>query len=1194
MATYTVNGKQYTDHALMDEIVYNCKLILDGTIIKNDELALSKETANSMNNFDYYRNFVEGNMTYRVMPLVDSYLKEFGYDYRMIQSFKNNRDNIPEADRQELVDFVKERYVRDFVEENDYYRTLMGLPNYGTNEYNIYLSKSDFPSDYNKEIDLSKPIHEYSDELISILDSTGKMDELISTHSGSRYEYLKFLGQRKIDFYTARKASKWDILYIPSAETLVEDRFIELYLSNRDIYLKRSYSDAFSFSSDYYEQIMILLVLCQTFNDMIVDVPEWYIRRDIFDIRSVQYFLESYGVAFYKEIPLKYQIRIVKSLNKLIKYKASNKNCFDIKDIFAADDVYIYKYYMFKKRLAANKTTYVKGKNDNEKYELEFVATEIGKSYDDYIKDMIYRKRYDDITLADKYWDGEDEHDYIYNQHLNREFTIEGTKYMSIEYDISMEQYLYQMSFFLGLLLDSNLNFDDITIKVPSIQKDTSFKVSDLFLLLILLTSAYYNGDTTKRLPEDFNNRYLPKPPFLPYDDYDGGYADSIDFDNDYNGMYSKDEFFEYRNTDGGYANNNPNKPTFDVDGALGSTLEDDFLNSVLDYDDNKMLQGSDVGNNIHYLWLEADGGNHVEYSEFKSVEDHYNWMHKQFPELFDNSYTRNHVIGYNSNADLDMIAKVISRRHSTFHFEHGFTLEDLGVQDFHIPKDINSIDELIKVYKDNKEIHDNLKEKIRAASTRDEAIVYEWVYNQLFTKDFDYNFYLLSNGTKSNDIGDVLKDRDYVLWNLYHNFMLEGSLETRQDGIREVIENIIDTLQYYINDPDLKYIFSFAATSSPGAMAHYIYLIVTFFKSYKVYFLDPSAAFIVDSKEDNTAGARYDAINELKLDFWKTDKFNARDVYAINYTIPVETDVRSPIIEVMDIYKYFVPMPGDDYDYDGLSANDEDLEYKDANGGIADDKKCIPFYVLNGGPGFGVIKDLWDINGSDAKEKKGYLMVDGGGSFHLDDIAVHFHCSHYHHYILDGGNDETDKFVRHSMHPKVIDNQDNLIVKVSNVQRDKLTQNDDESWTAQEYQSTWNRYGNLPMEDWYGNTSPGYFESYESVYNDLLDMIQIQSNKEINDHKLIFYTDIDQVCKPRNLSTYRTYEDSTYEDNGANHPYERLNPFRFGDEWNSLDDRVSYLELERIRNSEHIRANYEAIKKLRVWAVWGPFENYD
>lgn len=1189
MASYTVNGKRYTDHALMDEIVYNCKLILDGILVKNDELANYYETKESIQQYEYFLKFHNGTATYRSIPCNMDILMKFGYDYHFAKSIMNDRENIPEADRNDLIEFSKTYFFAHFEEENEYYRTLLGLPEYGTTEYDIYLDRSDFPSDYEKEIDLTKPIHQLNNELISILRKNGKLDRLIASHSGSKYMYLRYLGDHKIDLYTARKARKWDILYMPYAESQVQDRFLEFYLSNREIYLKRTYSDAFSFNNDYYEQIMILLLLCQTFNDMVVDVPEWYIHRDIFDIRSVQYFLSSYGVAFYKEIPLRYQIRIVKSLNKLIKYKASNKNCFDIIDIFSADEVSIFKYYLLKKRIA-NGNTYVHGKSDSEKYELEFVGTKIGESYDDYIKDMIYRHPYDDYTLADKYWDGENTHEFVKLNHVNKDFTIEGTKYMSIEYDISMSDYLYQMSFFLGLLLDSKINFDDIKIKVPSIQKDTDFRVSDLFLLLILLTSAYYNGDTSKRIPDIYcSDRTQPQPPFTPYDIYDGGYAGSIDNDNDYNGRYAKNETSYAKQADGGYAKDA--KVFFDINAMVASTPESDYMNPV-DYDDNYMLQGSDTGNNLYFDWLEADGGNHVEYSEFKSVEDHYDWMKKKYPELFDEDLHKNHVIGFNSDADLDMIAKVIQYRHSKFHFEHGFTLEDLGVQDFHIPKEIHTIDELISVYKDNKKIYKKLKEKINLASNRDEAIVYEWVFDQLFTKPFDYNFYTLSDGTSTDSIDKILKDRNYILWKLYDEMMQIPALETRQDAIREPMDEIIQTLQFYLNDDELKYIFSFTATSSPSAMIHYIHLMVTFFKSYKVYFLDPSAAFIIDSKEENKAGAHYDSLAELKLDYWKDDAFFMNDSYSVTVERHISEDLRSSVIEVLDIFQHYVPLPGDDYDYDGKDATDFGDTYKDANGGIANDKKCYPFFVLNGGPGFGVIKDLWDLDGSNSTEKQGALDVDGGGSFHLEDIAIHSHCNHYHHYIINGGDSETDKFVRHSMHPKMIDSQDTVIMRISTMQFDKLTQNkEDGSWTAQEFESYWNGYEDLPMEDWYGYTSgTGGFESYSSAYNDLLDLIQIQSKQEIKDTMLQIPTKIEMECEPVNLSTIGTYEDSTYTDNGANTPYKGLLPLQY-EVWNNLEARIRRLEYQRIFNQNQIKLNYQKIQQLKELAIWIPFE---
>ena len=46
-------------------------------------------------------------------------------------------------------------------------------------------------------------------------------------------------------------------------------------------------------------------------------------------------------------------------------------------------------------------------------YDLEFIRVPIDESYDDYIKNNLYKEDYDSITELDKYWDGEDIHSYI-------------------------------------------------------------------------------------------------------------------------------------------------------------------------------------------------------------------------------------------------------------------------------------------------------------------------------------------------------------------------------------------------------------------------------------------------------------------------------------------------------------------------------------------------------------------------------------------------------------------------------------------------------------------------------------------------------------------------------------------------------------------------------------------------------------
>ena len=79
---------------------------------------------------------------------------------------------------------------------------------------------------------------------------------------------------------------------------------------------------------------MMIMIIVQAFDDMIIRAPEYIIRRDVFDLRTIQYIFDSCGVEFFPDIPLKYQKRLVKNLNRLIKYKSCDKNLIDISKLF--------------------------------------------------------------------------------------------------------------------------------------------------------------------------------------------------------------------------------------------------------------------------------------------------------------------------------------------------------------------------------------------------------------------------------------------------------------------------------------------------------------------------------------------------------------------------------------------------------------------------------------------------------------------------------------------------------------------------------------------------------------------------------------------------------------------------------------------------------------------------------------------
>ena len=348
---YYVKGKTYTDHPLMDEICYNCKLILKSIVIKNDVLAMQKETKNSLGNAEmFFLMHDKSYIDFDTFNFTREIYEAYGYDNKQIKRYLEDRYLIPVSDRDSLTQFANEYFKANFEEENDYYRMLIGLPPFNTGEeYYIWLTSSDIPANYSKQVHLDLPLHEQPIDLINLLYENGTIDNLRKIFVGSNYSYMMYLGSRKIDLYTARKAAKWDILYMPNVYYLVRDKFIDFYKVNRETYMTRSYQEFFSQSGEYYDQMMILIVLAETFSNLIADTPQWYIRRDVFDLRSCKYFLESSGVEYFKIIPLKYQIRIVKNLNRLIKYKSSNQNIEDILDIFDSPNTKIYRYWLYKK-----------------------------------------------------------------------------------------------------------------------------------------------------------------------------------------------------------------------------------------------------------------------------------------------------------------------------------------------------------------------------------------------------------------------------------------------------------------------------------------------------------------------------------------------------------------------------------------------------------------------------------------------------------------------------------------------------------------------------------------------------------------------------------------------------------------------------------------------------------------------------
>jgi len=1301
---YSVNGKIYTDHPLMDEIVDCCKTIFKGIVVKNDVLALSYETEESLEESNEFISIVENRVNLDSFPftyeMLESFCDEDGNPIFTDEEIKNilyNHSTVPVIYRKSLLEHCRKYYMEHYEEKNNYYRSLAGLPPWPetvyniTRErsdkyYNIYISASDFPADYDtSHINFSNPIdnterifiHWLSSDDISVLEYNGLLDNLISEYQGFNYSYLRYLGYKSIDIYKARKAIKWEILYMPSVEQLVRQRFEELYNINRSMYLKRTYQDAMSLGSNHYDESLILLLLCQTFNDLVVDVPEWYIRRDIFDIRSVQYFLESFGVEFFPEIPLKYQVAIVKNLNKLIKYKSSAKNNNDIIDIFGLDGTYIYKYFLYKKKKNDSEST------DPENYDLEFIKVKQGDAFDKYIEDNIYRYDYDTLTLQDKFWDGvykewnhiEDKsfkerlHEAVRDEHIeDADYTVEGTKYMSIDYEIDMSEYKYQVEYFFNMLLDSKVDTDDIKIIVPTVSTSTELKLTDIFIFLYTLSFVFDAKDTIPDKvirPEDRTTHKLDiETPRVEY--YDSLYRDDGDFDDYYKwnnifGTYVVPVKTDTRQFDFGGVRYD-NWAFTDIDYDLSYLY--DYYNYSEDpdnhlYDFQYRAGGPDEGYNFNdpidvdpeEYWKQYFKPRHWEIKTYIEnqdpvataegynsypvwAENYRDWVKRRLPETLTTAYNRVNAFNNALEAqDIDNLLEVVSRRIKFYNFERGYqgysykpvyddegdikyyeityeysedvysydeylnyicypsepkydpskeTIEEfnirhaqweltlsedaynewrdklknqfllknprgpLGIAGFRISKKMSTIGDITDTFDINTICYNDLATRIYSADTREENVLLRYVFSTLFNRTFDYDFYKVGD-TTLDYYSDILMHRNYILYNIYKQIATEPNESARRDNIISIMNDIISTLEYYISGDNYKYIFSSFSVASFSNLIRYLYLMISFFKSWKVYFLDPVVTINTDDKLENgnNYGSGMDSIAETKINYWHEDKEFKRDVSSLEPTIYFVDKFNERIKEVLDVYGRFDPDPTDDYNFDGHYPQEE-LSYRDINGGVVDGSKNIPYRMINGGKAYGKLIDIWDLDGAGPLEMQEYLSVNGGGAYHSDNFVTRNSFDNLYNFNINGGNPGTNQFWTKTVHTRVIDRQITNTALIADLEANTIKETDNGLYIKQEWTS-WVDFNEL--KDVSDSTYSYINYIMEVLYDDLMiitddELLTERINEVINDkfanmRKVVSYANNIDRYKQEYKEYVDDYVDELKDTYGDFNPYD-------------------------------------------------------
>lgn len=480
--------------------------ILHSITIKYSYEAEKYETFKTRSKADRYLAALLRKDTYL---MYDDYSKEdfdkIGIDdEKLVLYYMNNRTAVPKELQLKLIEVRRKRELSEYVESNNYYRMLNGLPDVDDTDF-VYLSK-EMCERYGIPEDM--PIHEISDKMgsvyINLLEGIGYVDTLIKEHPEKKY--LKHVGFRRISIQRSRTAKNFTILKVEQ-ESVMEStyrEFVRSYEKARIYFVSTCYITQYRNVIPYYDNFIALCIFIMAIQQVSVRSIENAVDREFYDEYLVQLLYETYGLPYFDRIDKVTQKQIVQNLNLLIQNKATNKVLIDIASLLGFNDISIYQYYMIKKRkfdehgrpifakkekfdIATGETKIVD--DDEAMHSVYFQKVDIREeNIMDSLTDSLNRVEYHDLTFYDPFW-WEDEQ--LHEEVWKTKYNFVETKYMGLTVPYRLTELLFQSVIMMRIIMEKHQDLTDVRIQLPKIIGG-DISLPEAVILFFALTSKKY------------------------------------------------------------------------------------------------------------------------------------------------------------------------------------------------------------------------------------------------------------------------------------------------------------------------------------------------------------------------------------------------------------------------------------------------------------------------------------------------------------------------------------------------------------------------------------------------------------------------------------------------------------------------------------------------------------------------------
>ena len=693
------------------------------------------------------------------------------------------------------------------------------------------------------------PLHEwhYRDRTIYIAsDDFAKVKE---AHKGKEgFEYLDYMSEKKIWPYDARMAEKYQLLYVaPSDPEVMTDTFKQVYENCRMYMLRVFYTEAFSTNqSGYYEGFIGMAILFMTLGQMYSKYLDADIDREFFDLESLRVVYEAYSVPFYNNIPITYHKRIVKKINKLIKYKGCAQVFFDLCDIFDYDILGIYQYYLVKERKYYGNgvpvTAYTPkldagGNVEYDPYGNPVLTYDYDKMFNFYflkcnINDDPFPQLLDDnnltdydlIAVPDKYWFDQDP-DTI-KRLTEEEYNYIETKYIGVQVMFSITEMLYESCYFMHMILD-NKEISSQHLTIQNARHNMTINLFD-FIVYIFAMICRKNGfeGTIPSDPEDVARIY--------------GW--------NFKGLFKK---LQEKSLQGFCIEKdfNDTSTIAEIDPLTKKLIIEELGNTG--YGIRAVKKGVVTGvtaTSIHVQY-EATEIDPVEDVEYSLVRDTFTMQTDLNPGV---GFEEGDLLAYSNATNLVWHGKVIQpgdlsnwmtvntflQKSEEGKAAYAQVVELINKTNFDSARSFKDVDAVYHAMLDCMNIIEN---RMISTHDRDEYNAWSHLRRIVETTEHLHETFVMNDGTTAPTYEDLLRDRAPDLWLLLQDYG-EFELGEELDYCLAQLRQICDDLKYveYLDSIDVKVI------------TEYLYKLLRFFKSAKVDLMDFNIIFKIDSRTEN------------------------------------------------------------------------------------------------------------------------------------------------------------------------------------------------------------------------------------------------------------------------------------------------------------------------------------------------------